>query len=403
MTMRRPICLAVLAAATLVAASGCRTAGMGNLAGRDALPSRSEESAVDLLVEHNRNAERVQSLEAAPSVSSANRGATGGLHGRLALELPRNFMLELGMPISGQTVANIGSNDKEFWFWAKDTPDKAVYYCNYDDSGASPISAAGLQPDWIIEALGLRVISDEEAAKIKVKPGKEPGTVILTEPTRSKEGDSLVKETVLEEATGRIREHWVYAADGKTPLAHAVVNDYQESLLPGQSGPTAQKVYLPRKLRLEWMQQEKMALDVTMAKIKINPKFDADRREALFVEPNYNGYARINLERTGIASRNPEAQEPASTPTPNSIRETLPAPPPRIHLSEPTPLGLNGNTKRPSRRDPADLSPDLLPPSYARGIEEVVGPPIPTIAEPGPQYTDTRTGWRGAMDAGIER
>lgn len=149
MTSLRPVSLAVVSVA-LLAASGCRTAGMGNLARQDALPTRAEESAADLLVEHNRNAERVQSLEAMPSVSSAKRGMTGGLHGHLALELPRNFNLELGMPISGQSVAIIGSNDQEFWFWVKEAPEKAVYYCNYDETGASPVSAAGLQPDWII-------------------------------------------------------------------------------------------------------------------------------------------------------------------------------------------------------------------------------------------------------------
>src|SRR5579862_249207 len=76
MTSLRPVTFAVVAA-TLIGVSGCRTAGMGNLTGRDALPSRAEESAADLLVEHNRNAERVQSLEAMPAVSFANRGATG--------------------------------------------------------------------------------------------------------------------------------------------------------------------------------------------------------------------------------------------------------------------------------------------------------------------------------------
>lgn len=393
MTSLRPVTVLLLAT-TLGAASGCRTAGTGDLARRDALPSRAEESAVDLLVEHNRNAERVKSLEASPSVSSANPGQIGSLHGKLALERPRNFQLGLFMPISGQAAANIGSNDQKFWFWAKSSPEKAVYYCNYDETGACPVSAAGLQPDWIIEALGLRVFTDEEAAKIKVTPGKVAGTVTLTETQETTQGERLIKETVLDEATGRIREHWVFAADPKKPLAHAVVSEYKEYPVPGETGSAAAKVYLPLQLRLEWILQETMASDVILSGVKINPTFPPKRRQAMFLEPNYPGYARVDLERAGLASAGDAAP-------PTSVRETLPAPPPRVRLSAPTPLGSDG--ARRSGGDPADLAADLIPPAYARGVEEVVGPPIPTIAEPVPRFVESRSGWRGSMAAGLER
>ena len=121
-----------------------------------------------------------------------------------------------------------------------------------------------------------------------------------------------------------------------------------------------------------------------------------ERREALFVEPKFSNYARVDLERTGLAS----AEE---TPPPTSVRETLPAPAPapRVRLSAPTPLGIDG--ARRSSGDPAALSADLIPPAYARGVEEVVGPPIPTIAEPVPRFVESRSGWRGSMAAGLER
>src|SRR5438105_602214 len=83
--------LSALVAALLLAVSGCRTAGVGNFARTGPLPSRTTQSAADLLVEHNRNAERIQSVEANPSVYGTNRRrvipAAGG---RLALERRRN-------------------------------------------------------------------------------------------------------------------------------------------------------------------------------------------------------------------------------------------------------------------------------------------------------------------------
>jgi hypothetical protein len=392
MRLLRPVTLAVVATA-LFAATGCRTAGVGNLAPKDPLSSRADESAADLLAAHNYNAERVQSLEAYPSISSSNRRAVGGLSGKLALERPRNFKLVLTAAL--QDVADIGSNDQEFWFWVKDSPDKAVYYCMYDDSGASPL-AMGLQPDWIVEALGLRVISDSEAAGIKVRPGKEPGTVVLTQRQKAPQGEAVIKETVLNEANGRIREHWVYAADHKTPLAHAVINDYKEYPLPAEPGSPPEKVYLPHQLRLEWMLQEKMALDVTMNKVSVNLKMTQQQREARFVEPSIKGLARKNLaERAGVA-----ASGPATTDGPTSVRETLPAPPPRVRLTAPTPLGLDGARRSP--REPANFDADL-PPAVARGLEAVVDPPIPTIDNPPPETVEVSSSWRGSMAPAIER
>ncbi len=390
--------LALTAAALMLSAAGCRTAGMGNLTRTDPVPSRSLESASELLDDHNRNAELIQSLQADASVSSKNRNMVGGMDGKLALERPRNFNFILRGPL--QDYANIGSNNDEFWFWAKGSPEKAVYYCNYDETGNSPLSAAGLQPEWIIEALGLRVISDGEAAKIKVAPGKEPGTLTLTHRQKTPQGEEIIKETILNESNGRIREHWVYSAE-KHPLAHAVISEYQDYPLPAAAGAPAEMVYLPKRFRLEWMNEETMALDVTLSRVVPNAKFDAKRRQALFVEPKYKSYTRVNLERSGMASTKASSLPPA-TNTPTTVRESLPAPPPRVRLDNPAPLGINGASSRKKRFDPADQGADM-PPAYARGIEEVVGPPIPTINDPLPQLVEAQTGWRGSVSSNLER
>ena len=72
------------------------------------------------------------------------------------MERPRGFRLELEATGVGK-VADIGSNDQEFWFWVKDNKDKAIYVCDYKDVNASQL-AVTYQPDWIIEAMGLREI-----------------------------------------------------------------------------------------------------------------------------------------------------------------------------------------------------------------------------------------------------
>lgn len=386
MTSYRLASSLLMAAALLSAFSGCRTAGVNDFARKDLLPKAETESAADLLVEHNRNAGLVESIEARPQINVSNRRLSAAANGKLALERPRNFKLVLANPL-GTEMADIGSNDREFWFWAKDSPDKAVFYCNYDESGDSPL-AAGFQPDWIVEALGLRVIPDSEAATIKVEPGSTPGTWRLSQRQKSSKGESVFKETVLSAATKRIIEHRVYAPDNKTLLTKAIILEYQAYPIAFGSEESPDKVYLPRKFQLSW-EQEKMSLEIYMKQVEIN-HFDPSRRKAVFIEPERPGMARKNLaEMAGLANRTPTLERPTS------VRETMPAPPPRVRLSDPTPLGIEGAVRNP--RDPAMLAADL-PPSYARGVEEVIGPQIPTVAEPLPEAVQARSGWRNAVE-----
>jgi len=379
----------LLVAALVFAATGCRTAGVSNLAQRDPAPVRARESAAELLTEHNRNAEKVQSLEASPSISGSNRSRLfPGASGRLAFERPRNFRLQISAGFS--EAADIGSNDEEFWFWFKDSPQKAVYYAKYDEAGASPL-AAGLQPDWIVEAMGLRVIPETESSRMTVAPGtSDPTAVVLTLREKTPRGVEYVKEIVLAEATHRIREQRVYSAGKKALLAQAVVSGYDDYA----AGEAVGKVFLPRKLQLR-LSQDKTALDVTMSEVVVN-QFNPARRQARFSEPQRN-CARLNMaEQAGLASGEPAGAEPSSPPT--SVRETMPAPP-RVKLSDPAPLGLDG--ARRTRLDPPVLAADLAP-SQARGVESVIGAPVLTGSEPLPLSPRGR-GWRNSLSSGVER
>ena len=128
------------------------------------------------VAEYNRNAERIRSLEAKPAISAAmgprGEAQEGQVDGRLAVVRPRNFKLELSHFRS--TVADIGSNDERFWFWVQSKKDKSVYVCDYADL-ASTTLAVTYQPDWIVMAMGLKPITPDESAQIKVRPGPGPG------------------------------------------------------------------------------------------------------------------------------------------------------------------------------------------------------------------------------------
>src|SRR5262245_38419626 len=127
MNVARPAWLVLTVALGL---SGCRAAGTGSLS----LHPRplAPRGALDLeafIAEHNRNAERIQSLEARPSITVRANGPNLHADGRLALERPRNFKLELLSSRSKE--ADIGSNDQEFWFWVRNREDRSIYWCDH--------------------------------------------------------------------------------------------------------------------------------------------------------------------------------------------------------------------------------------------------------------------------------
>jgi outer membrane lipoprotein-sorting protein len=373
---------ALFALSTLAALSGCRTAGVDNLAQRPPIAPKAALEASAVIAEHNRNAERIQTLEAQPSLSvSMDRGRPYGVDGRLAMEQPRNFKLDVSHMTA--EVADIGSNDDTFWFWVRDNKDKAVYYCDYDQSAST---VATLQPDWIVEALGLRVIPASEAAKASVAKGQDPDTTIVTlRPTRIG-GETITRKLIVNEKTRRIREYRLYSEAGAL-LARASIEQYQR-VTPVDAQPGADPVIVPQKLKLEWI-REKLTMDVTFPpSTKVNAPFPEKRRQALFVEEPRQGYARRNLaEYARLPSR-----EPAT------IRETRPAPPAGVELLAPAPVGIDNATRTP--RDPVALSADL--PALPSLSGDLVGPEIPSAPElhfsrPAP------SGWRSSAGPSFER
>lgn len=340
----RTLMLGLLA---LSLSGGCRTAGMGNMAQPNPLLPRSSATAQELVAELNRNAERIETFEAAPSISGQSPGGAFAADGRLAFTRPHNF--KLVMTAAGiQEVADIGSNDEEFWFWQRpDRRDKRViYYCPYDENGESPLVGM-LQPDWIVEALGFRTIPDDEAEAITVKPGTEPKTLVLNHPRGAGTGIArqFRRETVLSETTHHILEHRVY--DSKNVLlARATVADRDYASLPTGTAGSAETATVPTKLRLEWLQQ-KLKLDVALKSAKVNTEFDAKRRAALFVEPSKKG-ERVNLAQ--LARTMNAEDEP-------TVRNTRPVPPAGVRLGDPAPLGTDQTRRTP--RDPVALTADL--------------------------------------------
>ncbi len=381
---------ALLAIVSAAAASGCRTAGVNDLARPDPPLSASSAAVSEILAEHNRNAEQIKVLDAQPDLTVTVYQQNGApksysVGGRMTLERPRNFSLRLESVASTGSVADIGSNDAEYWFWVKDKTQRAIYYCKHDEAETSSM-AASLQPDWIIEAMGLRVIPESEAAEITMKTDKD-GQIVLTHRPHKFGKQTYTRVTILDPTTHRIREHQLRSGDQKTLLARAVVPEgYLDIKLPAENGAEtpapAATISIPKRLKLFWI-QEKLDLDATfpIRTVRINNPIKQSRREYLFVEPQPGrGYDRINL-----------AEKTSET----TIRESRPAPPSPtrsgvfgfgtgIRLREPTPIEDGPAASNAFRRrsdQPIDLGGSSpVTPSLT---EDMIGARFPTAPDPG--------------------
>jgi len=329
----------LLIAIAALGMTGCRTFGPAP-SPRLLPPPEPKTASFDVkgfVAEHNRNAELVESLQAKTQITGRSTKKfsrlSGGasLTGMMVMERPRNFKLELraDTAMKKATVADIGSNDHEFWFMNPD--EKSIYTCKYDELPSTPL-AVSFQPEWIVDALGMRAITPEEARLIKTRPGKETDTTDLVFPPQRSKGQSSTRIVTVSNQTRRIKAHRLYGGDGKL-LAQAEISGYQETPLDDSTEQDAKPevlCLLPQQIQLEW-KQEQFSLDVNLKDVVLN-NFDPKNRDAVFVEPIVEGYAHVNLAK---------AQPADASQDETTIRETLPAPRSRanrgVRLDAPVP------------------------------------------------------------------
>jgi hypothetical protein len=379
--------------AVAVGLTGCRAAGTGSLS---LLPRHNPAATSfdldEFVAEHNRNAEAIESLEARPSINVAMRRVMRfTVDGRMALERPRNFKLEL--QDHGNPKADIGSNAEEFWYWVvnEDKEQKWIYWCDYRDRETAELPVT-YQPDWIIEAMGLRPITPQEAATAQVRRGLEAGTTVLTFPAARDRGESNVREMIVSNSDRRLKKLRIFSEASRDLIAEAQPGDYQAYNTGATGSTSGESCYLPQKLKLDW-KREQLVLDVALNQVKVN-QFDHAMGADIFVEPQMPGYTRLNL-----AERSRSARPDRRTRT----RQTMPPPDSRndIDLGRPAPISDEEPIvpKVGRRTSPTALEEDGPP---LTTLNELVGAPVSRPPNPVPLQSSSFPGSPG-RDLTIER
>ncbi len=350
MDLRRVKLASVVA---LGALTGCSAGGANRYYGvrpdASAKAPQAKVEVAEVVDRINRNAEPVQGLTATSSVSG-NFGRMGGaVSGQMALERPRNFKLELAKPMGGPVV-DLGSNDREFWIWSKESKEREMYVGQYGATGAVEGDLA-FRPEWIVESLGLRVIPAEEQARIQVDT-RNPSYIVLTHFRDDGRGSSQIKKTVVDANTRQVVRHVFYGDDSKQPLAVVTPSDYRP-----EGKNIAGGVELPHRIQIKLSNpanpKDTPTIDLSLRDVKVNPEFSDGNRQALFEIPTYEGYRVVDISGPrNYASRGGPEQSRQSRPIPASTEVER-----GTRLSDPVPFGTDGSDLR--RNDPIPLDADL--------------------------------------------
>jgi hypothetical protein len=243
----------------------------------------------------NDNAERVQSIRCNQLDLQCSQGIrTVGLTGYMVCQKPRNFRLIAR--VFGKDEIDVGSNGDEFWFWiARGEPYQ--FHCSHRalEEGRVKRLPFPIQPDWIIEAMGLARYDATKAYQVLDKPN----TVELVETTRSPQGAEILKVTEFRkgrapEGQAQVTAHKILdKATGKI-ICSATITQVRVDRATG--------AVIPRKVIL-WCPDDKIKLTMSMDEVTVNGQ--VGQTDLLFQRRTLSGIRAYDLAEGRFDDGNP--------------------------------------------------------------------------------------------------
>lgn len=282
-------------------------AGCSSMRDRVAASPRPKTSkgadAEQFFASWNGNVKKIDSVLCdSVDVDGSSQGQSYPLRGKLAFQQPNRFRM-LGK-FAGNSEVDLGSNEDTVWFWIRRAEPPAVYFCNREELKNVKM-ALPFQPDWIVEALGVRPLNPDE---YRETPGT-PDYLLLVADAKSPAGESILKRVVVDRQTGQVEAFEIYSHERKL-LAKAQVLEYSNDL-PGQ-------VYLPRKIRILWPDADtKLTISLSRRATQVNT-LSQELASSLFTfrPDEYVGARPVDLARA--------ARQASSSPREDGLRAQAP-------------------------------------------------------------------------------
>ena len=185
----------------------------------------------------NENTARVRQLHS--DNASLSMPGLPALRASLSFEQPKRFRLRA--KLFGPEL-DLGSNDNEFWFWAKANPEPVIYFARYDQLQASPMQLGiPVEPEWIVEALGL-VQFDPQG--LHEGPFPQENDRVMVRSRLPREGGDLQRTVVIDSRYGWVLEQYLVDAQGRT-VAVARASGHRYDAEQGVALPQVINVQLP--------------------------------------------------------------------------------------------------------------------------------------------------------------
>jgi hypothetical protein len=238
-------------------------------------------------------------------------GQKVGVSGKMLCQTPRNFLLS-GV-VLGNPAVDIGSNDKEFWFWSRELKAQDnrayLYHCSYDDLARGTRVPFPFQPEMVVSALGLAQYDATKPYKVNITDeGKGHKTILLTEDARSPENKPIQKITVFD----YIEQHPPYPQ----VLQH-ILKDDQGKVICAANVRSAQKLgangpIIPKVIDFSWPDQKlRMTMQIhNPSIIPMPPEKAAEKFNRRYLShPSYDLAAQApdaSVQRAGANSPYPQ-------------------------------------------------------------------------------------------------
>lgn len=300
----------LLLAVGLVAASGASCPRNQPFRGpfTRALPTAATREQVLAVV--NGNSARIHDYYAPrASIGITSVPLMPSLQSTIALERPRNFRLRAQLSSFTGPELDVGSNAERFWFWTKHNPSRELYFCRHEDFATSLApQVIPVEPEWMIEALGITTLRPEEVVQGPTAVGVNR---LELKSLRQTPFGPLHRITLVDAATGWVVGEQIFDA-GSQLLASATMSGHERD--------AAQNVTLPRRIEIQWP-PTRMSLTIDIDELEINTL--AGNRQ-FWEQPAYDGWAAVDLADPNLRLQGPprlQYEPEAAVPRPVIVRK----------------------------------------------------------------------------------
>ena len=288
------LCLVLISCWGVLVSSGCFSMRIWRHRGRQLSkadpPLLSTATSDEILARVNLNAYSEYSPDGLKSyrcddVRVRMQGVPAVMRASIVVEAPRNLRLRVSHPLSGGEAVDIGSNEEEFWFWAKDSKPENVLVCSHDKIAiASQVTSLPLpfRPDWLMEVLGVVPISGT-GYEVRRTDRKNPIVELVSE-QRTPDQQVVRRIIKVNMIYGVVMEHRVESTTGVL-IAKALLLDH----FPDPKT----RLTLPRLITIDWPAAgQQLSLSLEFQTVDFNSPAES---EAMWQSPQVPGYPEFNL------------------------------------------------------------------------------------------------------------